>query len=114
MNSSPTFTLAAMKGTWTWIFGIPALTAVALGYLTGCGPATPPKGDTPGQPGGAPPVIAVVNYPLKYFAERIAGDDVEVSLVKDGRHQLDRPSDIALMLARLDALIAWVDGASVS
>jgi len=31
-------------------------------------------------------------------AERIAGDDVRIHLVKDGDHRLSRPSDLALMI----------------
>ena len=31
------------------------------------------------------------------LAERIAGEDVRVHLVKDGDHRLSRPSDLALL-----------------
>jgi len=33
-----------------------------------------------------------------HVAERIAGDDVRIHLVKDGDHRLSRPSDLALMI----------------
>ena len=40
------------------------------------------------------------------IAERLAGLDVEVTLVKDGEHQLARDRDIALILTQLDRLAA--------
>jgi pimeloyl-ACP methyl ester carboxylesterase len=40
------------------------------------------------------------------LAERLAGDDVVVSLIKDGDHRLSRPSDLARLALTLDALIA--------
>lgn len=53
--------------------------ALVLFSLTHCGR----QSDAPGQPqaGGKPsgkPVVAVANYPLKYFAERLAADLIEV------------------------------------
>ena len=40
------------------------------------------------------------------LAERIASDDVQVSLVKDGDHRLSRPCDLALLTATLEALLS--------
>jgi pimeloyl-ACP methyl ester carboxylesterase len=39
------------------------------------------------------------------LAERLAGDDVQVTLVKDGDHRLSRESDLALLAATLSALL---------
>jgi pimeloyl-ACP methyl ester carboxylesterase len=44
------------------------------------------------------------------LAERIAGDDVQVTLVKDGDHRLSRPGDLAL-LGRIVAALLGEDGA---
>jgi pimeloyl-ACP methyl ester carboxylesterase len=40
------------------------------------------------------------------LAERLAGNDVVVSLVKDGDHRLSRPADLARLARTLDALIS--------
>ena len=40
------------------------------------------------------------------LAERFEGDDVILTLVKDGTHRFSRPSDIARILAAIDELIA--------
>ena len=40
------------------------------------------------------------------LAERIASDDVQVTLVKDGDHRLSRPCDLALLTATLEALLS--------
>lgn len=44
--------------------------------LVGCGPDSDPNGGSSGQ--GEKPNVYVVNYPLAYFAERIAGEQVDV------------------------------------
>lgn len=38
--------------------------------------------------------------------DRLASDDVRVTLVKDGDHRLSRPQDIALLLSVVDAMLA--------
>jgi pimeloyl-ACP methyl ester carboxylesterase len=40
-----------------------------------------------------------------HVAERLAGRDVVVSLIKDGDHRLSRPADLARLAQTLDALI---------
>ncbi len=40
------------------------------------------------------------------LAERIAGDDVRVTLIKDGDHRLSRADDLALLAATIDELLA--------
>jgi pimeloyl-ACP methyl ester carboxylesterase len=40
------------------------------------------------------------------LAERLAGDDVALTLVKDGDHRLSRPADLARLAQTLDALVA--------
>jgi pimeloyl-ACP methyl ester carboxylesterase len=51
------------------------------------------------------------------LAERLAGDDVVVSLVKDGDHRLSRPVDLARLAQTLDALasdsVAMGEGSAV-
>ena len=42
------------------------------------------------------------------LAEKIAGDDVQVVLIKDGDHRLSRPQDLRRLCAVLDDLIAQV------
>lgn len=42
------------------------------------------------------------------LAERLAGGDVVVSLVKDGDHRLSRPADLARLARTLDALAAEI------
>ncbi|MBN9507488.1 MAG: alpha/beta hydrolase [Alphaproteobacteria bacterium] len=44
------------------------------------------------------------------LADRLAGDDVQVTLIKDGDHRLSRPADLAL-LCRTVALLGGEDGA---
>ena len=39
------------------------------------------------------------------LAERIAGEDVRVTLIKNGDHRLSRPDDLALLAATIDALL---------
>ena len=39
------------------------------------------------------------------IADRIASDDVAVTLVKDGDHRLSRPSDLALLYRTVGALL---------
>jgi pimeloyl-ACP methyl ester carboxylesterase len=39
------------------------------------------------------------------IAERITGDDVRTTLVKDGDHRLSRPADLALLLATLGEIL---------
>jgi pimeloyl-ACP methyl ester carboxylesterase len=39
-------------------------------------------------------------------AEAVAGEDVQVVLVKDGDHRLSRPQDLALLRRTLSALLA--------
>jgi dipeptidyl aminopeptidase/acylaminoacyl peptidase len=39
------------------------------------------------------------------LAERLAGSDVRVTLVKDGDHRLSRPKDLALLGATIEGLI---------
>ena len=39
------------------------------------------------------------------LAERLAGADVEITLVKDGRHRLSEPADLARLAAIMDALL---------
>ena len=39
------------------------------------------------------------------LAERLAGADVEITLVKDGRHRLSEPADLARLAAIVDALL---------
>ncbi len=41
-----------------------------------------------------------------HVAEAVAGDDVQVVLVKDGDHRLSRPQDLALLRRTLAALLA--------
>jgi pimeloyl-ACP methyl ester carboxylesterase len=38
-------------------------------------------------------------------AEMLAGDDVRITLIKDGDHRLSRPRDIALLIGAIDELI---------
>jgi len=48
-----------------------------------------------------------VDVPWKHalrFAEAIAGDDVRVTLIKDGDHRLSRPQDLALLEAEISRL----------
>ena len=40
------------------------------------------------------------------IAERLAGQDVQVTLIKDGDHRLSRPQDLALLRRSLAALLA--------
>jgi pimeloyl-ACP methyl ester carboxylesterase len=42
------------------------------------------------------------------LADRLAGDNVTVTLVKDGDHPLSRPSDLTLLAQTLDALTASI------
>jgi pimeloyl-ACP methyl ester carboxylesterase len=42
-------------------------------------------------------------------AEHLTGDDVTVTLVKDGQHNLSRPSDLDLLTDALDTVLAQVD-----
>ncbi len=37
-------------------------------------------------------------------AERLTGDDVRITLIKDGDHRLSRPSDLALLIDTIDEL----------
>jgi len=64
---------------WTRIDGgsrvIPVL--VLLGALVGCGSGERDTG-TPATSDSGVPVVYTVNYPLQYFAQRIAGDIVRV------------------------------------
>jgi pimeloyl-ACP methyl ester carboxylesterase len=39
------------------------------------------------------------------LADRIAGEDVQVTLIKDGDHRLSRPADLALLLDVVEALL---------
>jgi pimeloyl-ACP methyl ester carboxylesterase len=39
------------------------------------------------------------------LAERIEGDDVQVTLIKDGDHRLSRPQDLALLARTVGSLI---------
>ncbi len=39
------------------------------------------------------------------IAERIAGDDVRINLVKDGDHRLSRPADLGLLTEVLDGML---------
>lgn len=39
------------------------------------------------------------------LADRIAGEDVQVTLIKDGDHRLSRPADLALLLDVVEALM---------
>jgi pimeloyl-ACP methyl ester carboxylesterase len=39
------------------------------------------------------------------IAERVAGDDVRITLIKDGDHRLSRPHDLELLRQTLDALL---------
>ncbi len=43
------------------------------------------------------------------LAERLASDDVQVTLIKDGDHRLSRPSDLALLRTAVGALL-YEDG----
>jgi hypothetical protein len=38
-------------------------------------------------------------------AAKLAGEDVAITLVKDGDHRLSRPQDLALLCRTLDALL---------
>jgi len=40
------------------------------------------------------------------LAERVASDDVRVTLIKDGDHRLSRAEDLALLAATIDELLA--------
>lgn len=40
------------------------------------------------------------------LADRIIGEDVQVTIVKDGNHQLDRPCDMALLERQIASVIA--------
>ena len=40
------------------------------------------------------------------IAEQLTGDDVEVTLVKDGDHRLSRPADLARLMRAIDAVCA--------
>ena len=40
------------------------------------------------------------------IAERVVGDDVTVSLVKDGEHRLSRPQDLALLFDAVERMLA--------
>jgi pimeloyl-ACP methyl ester carboxylesterase len=46
------------------------------------------------------------------LAERIAGDDVRLTLVKDGDHRLSRPSDLALLGDVLAEVLATVEASA--
>ena len=39
------------------------------------------------------------------FAGRLVGDDVQVTLVKDGDHRLSTPRDLALLCGTVSALL---------
>lgn len=58
------------------------LELIIVASLVGCGTNDrTDNGERVGREGGShdgTPIVYVVNYPLKYFAERIAGDQVEV------------------------------------
>jgi len=47
------------------------------------------------------------------IAERLAGDDVRVTLVKDGDHRLSRPQDLALLRRTLAALLDPAGGGTL-
>jgi pimeloyl-ACP methyl ester carboxylesterase len=42
------------------------------------------------------------------IAERVTGDDVRITLVKDGDHRLSRPADLGLLTEVLDRLLAAI------
>jgi len=44
------------------------------------------------------------------LAERIAGDDVEIQLIKDGDHRLSRERDLALLIRTVAALLGHQNG----
>ena len=70
MNAIRTFVLVSLVG----VLGV---------LVSGCGPgeSTESAGDgSVAEESGTRPVIYVVNYPLYYFAKRIAGDQAEVVL----------------------------------
>ena len=46
--------------------------------LAGCEPRTRERADSSDIDSTARPVVFVVNYPLKYFADRIGGDQIDV------------------------------------
>lgn len=56
---------------------------LALGFLSACKPADP-AATTADSPKSGKPQIYVANYPLKYFAERIGGDAIEVKFPAPG------------------------------
>jgi hypothetical protein len=41
------------------------------------------------------------------LAERVAAEDVRVTLIKNGDHRLSRPDDLALLAATIDELLAY-------
>ncbi|MDX2445417.1 MAG: metal ABC transporter substrate-binding protein [Bacteroidales bacterium] len=61
---------------WKWIFGI-----IALQVLSGCDQK---KTTSTTDAAKGKLDLVVVNYPLKYFAERIGGDQVEVQFLAPG------------------------------
>ncbi len=54
------------------------LTVCLLGMVSGCGQSPPGSGELPAGSGDGRPQVFAVNYPLQYFAERIAGEEVDV------------------------------------
>lgn len=63
-----------LKQNWRWIAA-----ALLAASLTSCSNETADTRDSrEGRSASGKPVVCVVNYPLQYFAERIAGDAVEV------------------------------------
>jgi pimeloyl-ACP methyl ester carboxylesterase len=48
------------------------------------------------------------------IAERLAGDDVRITLVKDGDHRLSRDQDIALLCRTVGELLDSFNGGTVS
>jgi zinc transport system substrate-binding protein len=62
------------KKNWRWFAA-----ALLAASLTSCSNETAETRDSrEGRAASGKPVVCVVNYPLQYFAERIAGDAVEV------------------------------------
>lgn len=75
---------------------------LSLAVLPSCSDSgTKDGGATPEGPGGGKPVVQATNYPLAYFAERIAGDLAEIGFLApaDGDPAFWEPteSDIAAL-----------------
>ncbi len=102
------------------------LTLVTFGFLCpSCNSADRQDEDpTIGEPGKGKPTVGVVNYPLKYFVERVAGDEVDVLFPVpaevDPAYWKPEAEDVAayqradLILLNGASYAKWVDSATLS